>query len=108
MAGFLARVELHGAGPLEYEELHINLALKGLRNSWSLGGVNYKLPPATYFGVCAGKNFNTVYEDVLAAAHDAGFDPDTNDTPDTEGTPGTCAVAVVEVGSVKQAGLKRL
>ena len=50
MANYLARVELHLAGPGDYERPHLNMQQTGyLRKITAEDGVIYQLPTGTYF-----------------------------------------------------------
>ena len=49
MAQFTIRVELHGATPKDYENLHTSMSSNGFEKTiYSSEGVRYKLPEAEY------------------------------------------------------------
>jgi acetoin utilization deacetylase AcuC-like enzyme len=50
MANYLARIELHHAGPEDYERLHSSMQQRGYeRKIAGEDGVMYQLPTGTYF-----------------------------------------------------------
>lgn len=63
---FVARVELHDAGPEEYGILHDEMEARGYTKIISAGGVIYNLPTGTYITGTVGSK-----DEALAAARGA-------------------------------------
>ena len=68
MANYMARVELHQAGPEDYERLHASMQQRGyLREMAGEDGAIYQLPAGTYFVT----NTSAMLHVALSAAVDA-------------------------------------
>jgi len=71
MANYMARVELHQAGPEDYERLHAHMQQRGyLRDMKGEDGTIYRLPLGTYFVT----NTSAMLHVALSAAVDAAKD----------------------------------
>lgn len=91
MANYMARVELHQAGPEDYERLHASMQQRGyLRRMTGEDGAIYQLPTGTYFVT----NTSAVLSVALNAAVDAAKD-----------TGRSAAIIVTDWSTARWAGL---
>jgi hypothetical protein len=77
MADFLIRVELHGATPAQYDQLHAAMfsRMTAKRFITASDGRNYLLPTAEYM-TSSTKTVGAVRDDVLAIARSIKAQPD--------------------------------
>ena|ERR1700730_11945272 len=91
MANYMARVEVHQAGPEDYERLHAGMQQRGyLRQMTGEDGAIYRLPTGTYFVT----NTSAMLHVALSAAVDAAKD-----------TGKSAAVIVTDWSTARWAGL---
>ena len=73
MANFLARVELHLAGPEDYERLHVHMSARGyLRQITGEDGVVYQLPAGTYYVTESSAVLSVALSAAVDAANETG------------------------------------
>jgi hypothetical protein len=73
MANYMARVELHLAGPEDYERLHLNMQQRGyLRKITGEDGIVYQLPTGTYFVSETSAMLSVALKAAVEAANETG------------------------------------
>jgi hypothetical protein len=73
MANYIARVELHLAGPEDYERLHLTMQQRGyLRKIAGEDGVVYQLPAGTYFVSNTSAMLSVALRAAVEAANETG------------------------------------
>ena len=73
MANYMARVELHEAGPEDYERLHADMQQRGyLRDMTGEDGTIYQLPTGTYFVTNTSAMLHVALNAAVDAAKDDG------------------------------------
>ena|SRR5579863_4555458 len=73
MANYMARVELHQAGPDDYERLQANMKQRGyLREMTGEDGVIYQLPTGTYFVTNTSAMLHVALNAAMDAAKETG------------------------------------
>jgi hypothetical protein len=73
MANYMARVELHQAGPEDYERLHASMQERGyVREMRGEDGVTYQLPTGTYFVTNTSAMLHVALNAAVDAAKETG------------------------------------
>jgi hypothetical protein len=73
MANYIARVELHLAGPEDYERLHLNMQQRGyLRQMTGEDGIVYQLPAGTYLVTNSSAMLHVALNAAVEAANETG------------------------------------
>lgn len=73
MANYIARVELHLAGPEDYERLHFGMQQRGyLRQITGEDGAIYQLPTGTYFVTDSSAMLHVALSAAVEAAKETG------------------------------------
>jgi hypothetical protein len=73
MANYIARVELHLAGPEDYERLHLSMQQRGyVRKITGEDGVIYRLPTGTYFVTDTSAVLEVALHAAVEAANETG------------------------------------
>jgi hypothetical protein len=73
MANYMARVELHQAGPEDYERLHASMRQRGyVREMPGEDGAIYQLPTGTYFVTNTSAMLHVALNAAVDAAKETG------------------------------------
>jgi hypothetical protein len=74
MANYMARVELHQAGPDDYERLHGSMQQRGyVREMLGEDGAIYRLPTGTYFVTNTSAMLHVALNAAVDAAKETGM-----------------------------------
>jgi hypothetical protein len=74
MANYMARVELHQAGPADYERLHASMQQRGyVRDMPGEDGAIYRLPAGTYFVTNTSAMLHVALNAAVDAAKEIGM-----------------------------------